>query len=236
MSSIPTNIPTPSAQQTAARAPPAKPSFNSINITTTTPRQLVDAISQQTGVNYRAIFIHCLLFDSAGSTLLIRHPDPVGSTFYPEFHHPEKLCSPAIIGEFYKFPPPDFLQGDIELTVAEWVETNLPKESFVKGTACLICALETKMRHINPLKEDDEQEYPVLVIAAGAQADPGIGGLQLSADLASGFEWVQAKHLAAGWREGCKALCGRVILEEACKQWRFRNKAFDESGAWIGRY
>jgi len=26
------------------------------------------------------------------------------------------------------------------------------------------------------------------------------------------------------------------MLEQACKQWEFKDKAFDETGAWIGRY
>ncbi|KAK5122945.1 hypothetical protein LTR85_003510 [Meristemomyces frigidus] len=204
----------------AVPAPTIRPSFAAINLHSTTLAQLARNIGGQLNLQYSAILVHCLLFDSAGRTLLLRHTNPL--TTYVDLHKADAWCSPHVTCELYL----DASEPTITLSIAKLVERDLPCGT-IPQTATLLCALSTTAR----LTEDGAQ-LPALVLAVGLQAIEDFW-LYVPPTLCSDKAWVTEGTVGDG-RDECKGLCRRMVFAEGVKQWRERWKAFDNrDGAWM---
>lgn len=222
-----------------------------INLNTMSPHKLLLALSARSGVNYQAIFIHCLIFNEDGESLLIRHPDnmssdivgPGGFPLNPgSFHQPDHWCSPAVTCEMYvdiedATGPTSATSEDANtpLSVVEWVKLVLP--SFVLGQSRkLLCVLDTAMTHVRDKLpsvasgREDEKQYPVLVLAVGGRSYGGpVASLR---SMSKKDRWVSAE--TAGKMESrCSACCGQWVFPEAVRQWQQRDKSFDRRDAWF---
>lgn len=234
--------------------PPIKPHLTDDNLKLTPP-QLTRHMSEQTGVMYRAIFVHCLLFNENDEALLVRHADPLHPKHNPgEFHDAGQWCSPAVTCERYGFEEdtPELLERIDELTVAEWFRCCLPSYVY-KNTTTLLCAMEATMTYVLPAdgsvdgeddnaeqgprpnsEEGEEKRYPALVLAIGARKIAG-DPMWLTPAACQETYWVKREQ-AEDWKGGCTACCRRDVFAEAVKQWQKRKIAFGErDGAWMGR-
>lgn len=204
---------------------PKRPSFAAIDINTMTSAQLARIIGSQTKVQYKAIFIHCLLFDSVGKTLLLRHPNPLINN--TRLHKANANCSPHVTCAFWGLDM--YAEGakeEITNSIADLITDSVPSR-HIPETLTLLCALSTKV-----CLTGDGTQHPALVLAAVVQRLVG-DYLSVSPALCSDSAWA-TEAMVLNWKGGCKAMCRRIVLAEAVKQWMERGKAFDQKdGAWL---
>ncbi|KAK5122937.1 hypothetical protein LTR85_003502 [Meristemomyces frigidus] len=180
---------------------------------TLTPKQLTLNLGHHTGKDYKAVVIHCMVFDEFGRTLRLRHMGP--RDLPPMNHTALHWCTPHITVESYL---PADVNDATEISIAEVVRDalwwNVGITEFT-DKASVLAAVQTSMI----LTTGAAGPLPILLIAAGIEMSPP-SRIVLAGSRYIDFNWTRShkvKKRYAKW--ACDALGRRWVFPRAARQW-----------------
>lgn len=184
-----------------------------------TPRELTDLLSFITGRPYSAIFIHCMVFDDRGRTLMLRH---AGKPDLPVYggHEAWAWCTPWITVESYL---PGEIGGASEKSIDEVVrrtlQVHIPALQRLDGNVSILTAVQTPCQ----LKADGSARS-VLILTAGVRMEPH-HPIVLYGTPWVDYHWASISNVGRlDCKRGCGALCRKPWFLVAVHRWRTANR------------